>query len=112
MKLPCCPAAACAPLQDQDALPTLKVLQKMAEDKVKVNEETGEVTVTEAKKIKGIGLVDFPARSIMAAIQAGVPVIAVQIPFGVANRSYAATLAVCRQYNIKVSCWQSSTGSP
>ena len=57
------------PPQEQDMLPTLKALQKLSEDKVEVNEETGEATITEPKKIRGIGFVDFPARSIISAIQ-------------------------------------------
>ena len=88
--------------KDVEVLPTHKVLQKLSEDKIEVNEESGEVTVTEPKKIKGVGFVDFPARAVIQAIQAGVPVTAVQIPFSLADRSYAATLAVCREYNIKV----------
>ena len=78
------------------------MLQKLSEDKIEVNEESGEVTITEPKKIRGIGFVDFPARAIISAIQSGVPVVAVQIPFSITDRSYAATLAVCREYNIKV----------
>lgn len=88
--------------KDCDVLPTLKALQKLSEDKLEINEETGEATVTEPKKIRGVGLVDFPARAIVSAIQAGVPVVAVQIPFSLSDRSFAETLAVCRQYNLKV----------
>ncbi|GAX80302.1 hypothetical protein CEUSTIGMA_g7740.t1 [Chlamydomonas eustigma] len=88
--------------QDHDPLPTLKVLQRLSEDKLDVNEESGEVAITEPKKIRGLGLVDFPARSVLSAIQAGVPVVAVQIPFSIVDRSYGATLAMCREYNIKV----------
>ncbi len=44
-----------------------------------VNEETGEVAITEPKKIRGIGLVDFPADQLKAVIQAGVPVTCVQV---------------------------------
>lgn len=69
---------------------------------IEVNEETGEATVTEPKKVGGLGLVDFPARAVLSAIQSGVPVTSVQIPFSIADRSYADTLAVARQYNLKV----------
>ena len=32
-------------------------------------EDTGTVTITEPKKIKGVALVDFPARGVLAAVQ-------------------------------------------
>ncbi len=83
-------------------LPTLKVLQKLSEDKLEVNEESGDVSISEPKKVRGVGLVDFPARAVLSAIQAGVPVVAVQIPLSIADRSYGATLAMCREYNVKV----------
>ena len=88
--------------KERDALPTLKVLQRLSEDQLEVNEESGDVTVVGPKKIRGLGLVDFPARSVITAIQAGVPIVAVQIPLSLTDRSYGETLAVCRQYNIKV----------
>ncbi|KAG1678863.1 hypothetical protein FOA52_003531 [Chlamydomonas sp. UWO 241] len=88
--------------KDHDVMPTLKVLQKLATDKIEVNEESGEATVAEPKKVGGVGLVDFPARSVIQAIQAGVPVSAVQIPFSIADRSFAESLAVARTYNLKV----------
>jgi aryl-alcohol dehydrogenase-like predicted oxidoreductase len=78
------------------------VLQRLSEDKLEVNEESGEVTISEPKKVRGLGFVDFPARAVISAIQAGVPVVSVQIPFSIADRSYAATLAVCREYKLKV----------
>lgn len=80
----------------------VQVLQKLSEDKLEINEESGEVTIADPKKIRGLGFVDFPARAIISAIQAGVPVVSVQIPFSIADRSHAATLAVCREYNLKV----------
>lgn len=60
------------------------------------------MTITEPKKIRGIGLVDFPSRALLQAIQAGVPVVSVQVPFSIADRSYASTIAVCREYGIKI----------
>ncbi len=84
-----------------DPTPTLKVLQRLSEDKLEVSEE-GVVSIAEPKKIRGIGIVDFPARGVLSAIQSGVPVVAAQIPLSIADRSYGATLAMCREYNIKV----------
>jgi aryl-alcohol dehydrogenase-like predicted oxidoreductase len=77
-------------------------LQRLSEDKLDINEESGEVAIAEPKKIRGLGLVDFPARGVLSAVQAGVPVVAVQIPFSIVDRSYGATLAMCREYDIKV----------
>lgn len=85
-----------------DVIPTLKVLQKMSEQKEEVNEETGEVTVLEARKIKGIGLVDFPFEAIKSAIQAGVKVTSVQISYCITDVSQYKTLELCREYGIKV----------
>lgn len=50
-------------------LPTLKALQKLSEDRLEVSEESGEVSVAEPKKVRGIGLVDFPARAVLQAVQ-------------------------------------------
>lgn len=49
---------------------------------VQVDEDSGEVSVSEPKKIRGIGLVDFPADRLKAAIQAGVPITCVQVGVG------------------------------
>ncbi len=49
-----------------------------------VDEESGEVSVTEPRKLRGIGLVDFPAEQLKAAIQAGVPITCVQVGPGCA----------------------------
>ncbi len=49
---------------------------------MQVNEETGEVTVLEPKKLRGIGLVDFPEEHIKAAIHAGVTITSVQVRVG------------------------------
>lgn len=83
-------------------MPTLKALQAMCEDKLDVNEETGEATVAEPKKIQGMGFVDFPARAVLTALQAGVPVSSVQVPYSIGDRSFAETLTLCKQYGIKV----------
>jgi len=90
------------PKEHEVLLATLKALQKLSEDKLEINEESGDATVAEPKKVRGLGLVDFPPRAIVTAIQAGVPVTAVSIPFSVADRSHAKALQVCREYNIKV----------
>lgn len=37
------------------------------------------MSVTEPRKLRGIGLVDFPAEQLKAAIQAGVPITCVQV---------------------------------
>lgn len=88
---------------EKDVLPTLKALQRLTEDKLEFDPETGEPTaIAEPKKVRGIGLVDFPPRALVSAIQAGVPVVAVSIPFSLADRSYGKTLQLARQYNLKV----------
>jgi len=84
-----------------DAEPTLKALQRLAEDKLEVSEE-GEVSVTEPKKIRAVGLVDFPARGVLAAVQAGVPVATLSIPLSLADRTHMAALEMAREYNVKV----------
>jgi len=44
-------------------LPTLKALQTLTEDKLEViDPTTGELAIVEPKKVRGIGLVDFPPR--------------------------------------------------
>ncbi|KAG2484363.1 hypothetical protein HYH03_016782 [Edaphochlamys debaryana] len=85
-----------------DPLPVLKALQKIATDQLQVDEETEEVTVSEPRKIRGIGLVDFPAEQLKAAIQAGVPITCVQVEHSVLVRSAAPVLALCARYGIKV----------
>jgi hypothetical protein len=49
-------------VQEGDVLPTLKAMQALTEDKLDVNEESGEVSIAEPKKVRAIGLVDFPHR--------------------------------------------------
>ena len=41
-------------------------------------------------------------RAILSAIQAGVPVVSLQVPFSMANRSHLDALEMAREYNIKV----------
>lgn len=49
--------------QELDALPTLKALQALTEDKLElVDPSTMEYAIVEPKKVKAIGLIDFPAR--------------------------------------------------
>ena len=38
----------------------------------------------------------------MDAIQAGVPIVSLQVPFSLTNRSYQKTLETAKEYNIKV----------
>jgi len=50
-------------LQEHDVLPTLKALQALTEDKLEViDPSTGELAIVEPKKVRAIGLVDFPPR--------------------------------------------------
>lgn len=95
--------------KDMDVMPTLKALQKLSEDKLEISED-GEVSIAEPKKIKGIGLVDFPPKAILSAIQSGVPIVSVQIPFSVADRSRGKVLTMCRQYEIKLLACDSTMG--
>ncbi|PNW76202.1 hypothetical protein CHLRE_12g544000v5 [Chlamydomonas reinhardtii] len=85
-----------------DPLPVLKALQRMATDQLQVDEDSGEVSVSEPKKIRGIGLVDFPADRLKAAIQAGVPITCVQVEHSVLVRSAQPVLDLCAKYGIKV----------
>ncbi|EFJ45335.1 radial spoke protein 5 [Volvox carteri f. nagariensis] len=97
--------------KNSDPLPVLKTLQKLATDQLEVNEETGEVVISEPKKIRGIGLIDFPADQLKAVIQAGVPITCVQVlglerleavEHSVLVRSSSPVLALCARYGIKV----------
>eukprot|EP00200_Dunaliella_tertiolecta_P005346 CAMPEP_0202357714 /NCGR_PEP_ID=MMETSP1126-20121109/11636_1 /ASSEMBLY_ACC=CAM_ASM_000457 /TAXON_ID=3047 /ORGANISM="Dunaliella tertiolecta, Strain CCMP1320" /LENGTH=540 /DNA_ID=CAMNT_0048950661 /DNA_START=137 /DNA_END=1759 /DNA_ORIENTATION=+ len=90
-------------VKEHDVLPTLKALQALTEDKLEVvDPTTGELAIAEPKKVRAIGLVDFPPRAILSAIQAGVPVVSLQCPFSIADRSHMASLEMAREYNIKV----------
>ncbi|KAL6758295.1 radial spoke protein 5 [Haematococcus lacustris] len=89
-------------VQEGDAVATLKALQALTEDKLDLSEEGEQVAVLEPRKVRAIGLVDFPSRAVISAIQAGVPVVSLSIPFTLADRSHQASLEVAREYNIKV----------
>lgn len=41
-------------------------------------------------------------RAILTAVQAGVPVVSLQCPFSIADRSHMPSLEMAREYNIKV----------
>ena len=57
--------ACVLPVQEHDVLPTLKALQALTEDKLEViDPTTGELAISEPKKIRAIGLVDFPPRCV------------------------------------------------
>lgn len=88
-------------VQALDVEATLKSLQKLCEDQVEVGED-GELTITAPKKVRAIGLVDFPPRAIIKAIQAGVPVVSLSIPYALSDRNYTEALNTAREYNIKV----------
>ncbi|KAG2433807.1 hypothetical protein HXX76_008165 [Chlamydomonas incerta] len=85
-----------------DPLPVLKALQKMATDQLQVDEDSGEVSVSEPRKIRGIGLVDFPADRLKAAIQAGVPITCVQVEYSYFVRTAQPVVDLCAKYGIKV----------
>eukprot|EP00951_Prasinocladus_malaysianus_P013799 scaffold104834_cov41-Prasinocladus_malaysianus.AAC.1 len=64
--------------QEKDIIPTLKALKVLTLDDATVNEETGEVTVNSLAKVRAIGLLNFPYRAILDALQQGIPVTSVQ----------------------------------
>ncbi len=51
-------------------------------------------------------------RAIIQAVQAGVPVVSLSIPYSVADRRFTEALNTAREYNIKVSGadWWRGTG--
>jgi hypothetical protein len=63
-------------LQGHDPVPTLRALQRLAEDQPP-EQEGGEPGPR--RKIKGIGLIDFGPDAIKAALKAGVSVTCVQV---------------------------------
>lgn len=80
----------------------MRALQKLKEDKVEIDEESGSTSITEPKKIKAIGLVDFPISAIMDAVHAGVEVTSLTLPFSLLDGVPKDILNVCREYSIKV----------
>lgn len=64
---------------ERDIMPTLKVLKALTLDEATINPDTGEVTVTALAKIRAVGLLNFPYRAILDAIQMGIPVTLVQV---------------------------------
>lgn len=61
-----------------------------------------QVTITEPKKVRAVGLVDFPPRAVLQAVQAGVPVASLQLPLSLADRTHYAALELAKEYGIKV----------
>ncbi len=57
----CVCVCVCVCPQELEVEPTLKALQKLSEDQIEIGED-GEVTITQPRKIRAIGLVDFPPR--------------------------------------------------
>lgn len=53
-------------------------------------------------QIRAVGLVDFPSRAIIEAVQAGVPVVSLSVPYSIADRTHAAALDTAREYSLKV----------
>lgn len=88
--------------KEKDIMPTLKALKQLTLDEVAINPDTNEVTIVTPAKIKAIGLLDFPYRAILDAIQMGIPVTLVQMNYNLCDRSAEAVLALCGEYGIKV----------
>ncbi len=65
--------------KERDIMPTLKALKALTLDEATIDEATGEVTVTALAKVRSIGLLNFPYRAILDAIQMGIPVTMVQV---------------------------------
>jgi hypothetical protein len=98
---PHCAAGLCC-LQAVDVLPHLRALQQLAEDKVEVSADTGELAVTEPRKLAGLGLVNPPAAVVKAALRAGVRLAAVRLPLSVGDVAAAEVAGLCRQHGIQV----------
>ncbi len=89
-------------LQAADVVPHLRALQQLAEDKVEVSPDTGELAVTEPRKLAGLGLVNPPAAVVKDALRAGVKLAAVRLPLSVGDLAAAEVAALCRQHGIQV----------
>lgn len=63
----------CIMLQDHDVLPVLRTLGRLVEDKTEWNAETNEMMIIEPKKIKTIGLIDFPCEVIVQVVSCQAP---------------------------------------
>ncbi|MEW5297573.1 MAG: hypothetical protein WDW36_000775 [Sanguina aurantia] len=85
-----------------DVLPTLKALQQLTEDKMEPGADGAEEVLLEPRRVKGLALVDFPASALLAALQAGVPVVSVQLPHSLGERGHSKTLGLAKEYGIKV----------
>ncbi|MEW5315305.1 MAG: hypothetical protein WDW38_006745 [Sanguina aurantia] len=98
------PEAASTPsfLCAVDVLPTLKALQQLTEDKMEPGADGAEEVLLEPRRVKGLALVDFPASALLAALQAGVPVVSVQLPHSLGERGHSKTLGLAKEYGIKV----------
>mmetsp|Transcript_36018 Transcript_36018/g.101993 ORF Transcript_36018/g.101993 Transcript_36018/m.101993 type:complete len:511 (-) Transcript_36018:159-1691(-) len=88
--------------KEKDVIPTLKALKALTLDDATINPETGEVTMNALAKVRAIGLLNFPYRAILDAIQTGIPVTLVQIEYGMCNREAEDILSLCAKYGIKV----------
>eukprot|EP00873_Tetraselmis_striata_P008526 jgi/Tetstr1/428790/TSEL_018777.t1 len=88
--------------QERDIMPTLKALKALTLDDATVDPETKEVTINAPAKVKAVGLLNFPHRAILDAIQMGIPVTMVQIEYHMCDRSAEPVLALCAEYGIKV----------
>lgn len=88
--------------KERDIMPTLKALKALTLDDATVDPETREVTINAPAKVKAIGLLNFPYRAILDALQMGIPVTSVQIEYHMCDRSAEAVLALCAEYGIKV----------
>eukprot|EP00877_Chromochloris_zofingiensis_P015228 jgi/Chrzof1/995/Cz01g36060.t1 len=88
--------------QDHDVLPVLRTLGRLVEDKTEWNAETNEMMIIEPKKIKTIGLIDFPCEVIVQVLRAGVPVTSVQVQYSILDTSAQATMECCKSAGIKV----------
>ncbi len=53
-------------------------------------------------QVRGIGLVDFPAPAILAALRAGVPITSISITYSLTDAAAHDVLQLAREYGIKV----------
>lgn len=67
-----------------------------------INEEAQEFTVTEPKKIKAVGLLDFPYDAMLKVLQAGIKPASLSITYCLADATQHKTVALCQKNGIKV----------
>uniref|UniRef100_A0A061R728 Aldo keto reductase n=1 Tax=Tetraselmis sp. GSL018 TaxID=582737 RepID=A0A061R728_9CHLO len=97
-------------LRERDVVPTLKAVKALTIDEGDVDPETGAVSVTAPAKVRAVGLLDFPFRGVLDAIQMGIPVTMVQVNYHICDTSAEPILGLCAKYGIKVAANNGTLG--